>query len=186
MIEALREMAGAVVELLDRLFARPMHLREVWAWCGRWRKVLVPVLAVLLSLGTVTLLVVLSQHADQNQTDAIVRGYDDDRCVRLFAADASKKRTALVDAQASITGETFDSTANLANGLIAGLLQDDEQAVMVAVAGLQDAIERGHQQQLVVAKATREAFAAEDALTRVSTAAASDRPLFDRLCRRGP
>lgn len=167
-------------------WARRARLDRAWAWCSRWRKVLVPVLAVLLSLGTVTLLVVLSQNADADQTSKIVRGYEDDRCVRLYAADASRKRTALVDAQANVTGETFDSTAALARGLIAGLLQDDEDAVMVAVLNLEASIERGETQQAAVDRATTAAFAAEDRLTALSRAAVSDRAEFDRLCAHAP
>lgn len=171
--------------MIDTLTA-PHPFRRAWAWCTRWRRVLVPVLAVLLSLGTVTLLVVLSQHADADQTSKIVTGYSDDRCVRLYAADASVKRTALVDAQARVTGETFDATANLARGLIAGLLRDDEQAVMVATAGLEQAITDGEARQRDVDTATAEAFAAEDRLAELSRAAVSDRPAFDRLCARAP
>lgn len=166
--------------------AERMGWARVWRWAKRWRRVLVPVLAVLLSLGTVTLLVVLSQNADADQTSQIVRGYDDDRCVRQYAADASRKRTALVDAQASVTGDTFESVAHLSRGLIAGLLEQDDAAALAAVDDLEAAIAAGQAQQLLVAKATTEAFAAEDVLTKLSVAATEDRDEFERLCRDAP
>jgi hypothetical protein len=167
-------------------WARRLGLDRAWRWLLRWRRVVVPVAAVLLSLGTVSLLFVLTQKADDRQSETIVQGLSDDRCIRQFAAAASKERTELVDAQAAVTVETFQTNARLAEGLIAGLLNDDEAAVQRAVLLLAEAIAAGDEHVEQVEAAAMEAAAAEQLLTDVSAASRDDRDEFERLCAAGP
>lgn len=155
-------------------------------WAGRWRRVIIPTTAIVVAVGTLTLLLVLSNRADQTQLSTTLQGLDDDRCIRQFSADASEHRTELVDAQARVTVETQRTTARLAEGLIAGLLRDDDAAVMVAVAALGEAIDAGDEQVELVTAAALRAGAAEQRLRQVSAASRDDRELFARLCARAP
>lgn len=162
------------------------HLHDAWRWAGRWRRIVVPTVAIVVSVVTILAVLVLTQAQGDRAIDRVVQGVTDDRCVRPFSAAASAKRSALVDAQSRVTVETFDTTDQLAAGLIAGLIQDDEAAVMVAIAGLDDARRAGRDGVEAVAQAAIEVGHAEQQLTNVSLAAKNDRGLFAELCRQGP
>lgn len=155
-------------------------------WATRWRRVLIPVLVVLVALSSLAALLLLSNRADQTQLETTVQGLEDDRCIRQFAAEASTQRTALVDAQARVTVETFGTTSSLARGLIAGLLEDDEAGVMEAVAALNDSIESGGEQVQAVVEAAGRAAVAEERLREVSRTSRDDRDRFAELCAAGP
>lgn len=176
-----REIGAAVLRAW-RAFCRT----RLGRWATRWRRVLVPVLVVLVALGSLGSLLVLSNRADQTQLETTLQGLSDDRCIRLFAAEASTQRTALVDAQARVTVETFGTTSALARGLIAGLITDDEAGVLLAVDALNSSIDDGDEQIALVVTAARRAAVAEERLREVSRTSRDDRDHFDELCAAGP
>lgn len=189
-----------IVAALDLVVRRPLwwvanrlglpilgrHLSDAWTWVGRWRRIVVPTVAIVVSVATILAVLVLTDAQGERAIDRVVQGVVDDRCVRVFSANASEKRSALVDAQSRVTVETFQTTDALAAGLIAGLIEEDQQAVMVALAGLEEARRRGRADVEAVAAAATEVGRAEQQLTNVSLAAKNDRGLFRTLCRRGP
>lgn len=157
-----------------------------WAWVKRYRSIVIPAVVVAVAMATILGVLVLTQAGGDRAVDTVVQGVEDDRCVRPFSAKASAARSALADAVAKVTVETFQTTDQLAAGLIAGLIQEDQAAVMVAIAGLEDARAAGRAGVEAVATRATEVGAAEQQLTNISLAAKNDRALFAELCERGP